>query len=109
MPTPLPSDWPITFDDVLAARDRLAPHLAPTALRDYPLLDALVGHDIHVLVKHENHHPTQSFKIRNGLNAILGRTAEQRARGVIGASTGNNDGTIISLIAACVRMSTARP
>ena len=27
----------------------------------------------------------------------------------IGASTGSSDGTIISLIAACVRMSTARP
>jgi threonine dehydratase len=90
MPTPLPADWPIQYDDVLAARERLAPHLAPTALRQYPQLDELVGHGIRVSVKHENHHPTQSFKIRNGLNAILGRTEEQRARGVIGASTGNH-------------------
>jgi threonine dehydratase len=82
--------WPITIDDVLAARERLAPHLAPTPLRTYPLLDALVGHGIRVHVKHENHHPTQSFKIRNGLNAILGRDAATRAKGVIGASTGNH-------------------
>ena len=81
---------PITFEDVLAARERLRPHLAPTALRHYPLLDGLVGHGIRVWVKHENHHPTQSFKIRNGLNSILALTPEQRARGVIGASTGNH-------------------
>ena len=81
---------PITFDDVLAARERLAPHLTTTALRNYPLLDDLVGHGVRVWVKHENHHPTQSFKIRNGLNAILGRDQATRARGVIGASTGNH-------------------
>ena len=84
------SALPITFADVLAARERLRPHLAPTALRQYPLLDELVGHGIRVWVKHENHHPTQSFKIRNGLNAILGRDEATRARGVLGASTGNH-------------------
>ena len=84
------SALPITFADVLAARERLRPHLARTALRQYPLLDELVGHGIRVWVKHENHHPTQSFKIRNGLNAILGRDEATRARGVIGASTGNH-------------------
>ncbi len=73
-----------------AAAERLAPHLAPTPVRQYPRLDADIGHGITVFVKHENHHPTQSFKIRNGLNAVLGRSAEQRARGCIGASTGNH-------------------
>ena len=81
---------PIGFGDVLAARERLAPHLAVTPLRRYPQRDALVGHGIAVHVKHENHHPTQSFKVRNGLNAILGRSEAQRARGVIAASTGNH-------------------
>lgn len=81
---------PITFDDVLAARERLRPHLAPTPLRHYPQLDELVGHGIRVSVKHENHQPTQSFKIRNGLNAILGRDAAAIGGGVIGASTGNH-------------------
>lgn len=82
--------FPITFDDVLAARERLRPHLTPTPFRRYPLLDELVGNGTSVWVKHENHQPTQSFKIRNGLNAILALNAEQRARGVIGASTGNH-------------------
>ncbi|MEI6814280.1 MAG: pyridoxal-phosphate dependent enzyme [bacterium] len=81
---------PINYQDVLAARERIRPHLTPTPLRHYPLLDAAIGHGIRVLVKHENHHPTQSFKIRNGLSAILGLSAEERARGVIGASTGNH-------------------
>jgi len=88
--TTLPPGWPISFADVVAASERLQPHLTPTPLRAYPQLDALVGHDIRVWVKHENHQPTQSFKIRNGLNAILGRSAEQRGAGVIGASTGNH-------------------
>ena len=80
----------IKYQDVLAARERIRPHLTPTPLRHYPLLDAAIGHGIRVLVKHENHHPTQSFKIRNGLSAILGLSDAERARGVIGASTGNH-------------------
>ncbi len=81
---------PINYQDVLAARERIRPHLTPTPLRHYPLLDAAIGHGIRVLVKHENHHPTQSFKIRNGLSAIVGLSDAERARGVIGASTGNH-------------------
>ncbi len=80
----------ITVDDVLAAEARIRPHLAPTPMRHYPLLDALVGHGIEVWVKHENHHPTQSFKIRNGLNTVLGRDEASRRRGIIAASTGNH-------------------
>jgi threonine dehydratase len=81
---------PISFADVEAAAARLAPYLTPTAVREYPRLDADVGHGIRVFVKHENHQPTQSFKIRNGLNTVLGRSAAERARGCIGASTGNH-------------------
>lgn len=81
---------PITYADVEAATARLSPYLSPTPLREYPRLDADLGHGIRVLVKHENHQPTQSFKIRNGLNTVLGRSADARARGCIGASTGNH-------------------
>ncbi len=81
---------PISYADVLAASERIRPYLPPTPLREYPQLNALVGHDIRVLVKHENHHPTQSFKIRNGLSVVTALTAEERARGAIGASTGNH-------------------
>jgi threonine dehydratase len=81
---------PITFADVLAARERLKPYLTPTPLREYPQLNELVGHGIRVWVKHENHHPTQSFKIRNGLSVVTALTPEERKRGAIGASTGNH-------------------
>ncbi|MFA6167649.1 MAG: threonine/serine dehydratase [Gemmatimonadaceae bacterium] len=84
------SPWPISFDDVLAARERLRPYLSPSPLRRYPLLDELVGHGIQVFVKHENHLPVQTFKVRNGLSAITALGPAERARGVIGASTGNH-------------------
>ncbi|MFI5244842.1 MAG: threonine/serine dehydratase [Gemmatimonadales bacterium] len=80
----------ISLDDVLEARVRITPHLAPTPLRNYPQLDELVGHGIRVWVKHENHQPTQSFKIRNGLSAVTALSKAARERGVIGASTGNH-------------------
>ena len=81
---------PISYADVLAARERLSPFLTLTPLREYPLLNELVGHGIRVWVKHENHHPTQSFKIRNGVSVMTALTADERARGAIGASTGNH-------------------
>ena len=44
-----------TFEDVLAARERISPYLRETALNRYPALDELVGTE--VWVKHENHLP----------------------------------------------------
>jgi threonine dehydratase len=81
---------PITYEDVLAAQDRIKPYLVPTPLRNYPQLDELVGHGIQVWVKHENHQPTQSFKIRNALSAVSALSPGAREKGVIGASTGNH-------------------
>src|SRR6476469_2678948 len=86
---PTAVDWPITIDDVRAAQDRLAPHLPPTAFRHYPQLGAMVG-GLDVFVKHENHQPTNSFKIRNGLSFMTTLDAEQLRRGVVAASTGNH-------------------
>ena len=82
--------WPITFADVLAARERIAPFIATTPFRHYPLLDELVGGGTSLLIKHENHQPTCSFKIRNGLSFVTGLDEDERARGVVAASTGNH-------------------
>ena len=41
-------------------------------------------------MKHENHQPTNSFKIRNGLSFMTALTADERRRGVVAASTGNH-------------------
>jgi threonine dehydratase len=84
------TDWPITFDDVRAAHARIRSYLPPTPLRPYPRLGELVGGDISIFVKHENHQPTNSFKIRNGLSFMTSLTADERRRGVVGASTGNH-------------------
>src|SRR5688500_6914280 len=82
--------WPITFDDVLQARERLSPYLSVTPLRHYPLLDEQMGGGTSLLIKHENHQPTCSFKVRNGLSFLTGLSADERARGVVAASTGNH-------------------
>lgn len=82
--------WPITFDDVVRARERLAPFLTPTPLRHYPLIDEFVGEGVSLAIKHENHQPTGSFKVRNGLSVVTALSAEERQRGVVAASTGNH-------------------
>jgi threonine dehydratase len=74
--------------DVLAARQRIAPYLRPTALYRYPVLDGLTG--TRVWVKHENHQPVGAFKVRGGVNLLSQLDAEERGRGVIAASTGNH-------------------
>ena len=77
-----------TFIDLLRARRTIAPYLRPTPLYSYPSLTQLVGCE--VWVKHENHNPTGSFKVRGGVNLIANLTPEEKARGVITASTGNH-------------------
>jgi threonine dehydratase len=83
-------ELPISIDDVRAARQRIGPFLSPTPLREYNELNDAVGGGIRVLVKHENHQPTNAFKVRNGLSAVTALDDEQRARGVVSASTGNH-------------------
>jgi threonine dehydratase len=82
--------WPITLDDILRARERIASHVQPTPLRSYPALDAELGHRIRVLVKHENHLPTNAFKARNAMAFMTTLDPAQRARGVVAATRGNH-------------------
>src|SRR5688500_19040813 len=77
--------------DVLAARARVQSLIRPTPLLQHPLLTAETG--LEVWVKHENHNPTCSFKIRGGLNLIASLPPAER-RGVISASTGNHGQSI---------------
>ncbi len=74
------------------ARRRIAPYLQPTPLYSYPLLSDLVGAEIHV--KHENHQPTGAFKVRGGINLIGSMPEQEKALGVITASTGNHGQSI---------------
>src|SRR4029077_13001854 len=81
-----------TFDDVLAARERISPYLQPTALNRYPALDELVGTE--TWVKHENHQPICAFKIRGGVNLMSQLSDDERRRGVGTASNGNHGQSI---------------
>jgi threonine dehydratase len=81
-----------TFDDVLAARERISPYLRETALNRYPALDELVGAE--TWVKHENHLPVGAFKVRGGVNLVSQLSEDERRRGVITASTGNHGQSI---------------
>lgn len=83
---------PPTFEDILAAQQRIALHLAATPLHRYAALDELVGAE--VWVKHENHQPVGAFKVRGGVNLIAQLTPAERAAGVVTASTGNHGQSI---------------
>jgi threonine dehydratase len=82
--------WPISFEEVLAARARIRPHIPPTPLRRYAPLDEAVGHGVAVWVKHENHCPTNSFKARNALSAMAALSPQEGKRGVVAATRGNH-------------------
>jgi threonine dehydratase len=79
---------PPTLDDVIAARARVYAHMRPSPLLHHPLLDEWIG--CRVWVKHENHNPTGSFKVRGGLNLVGQLGSDERGQGVIAASTGNH-------------------
>jgi threonine dehydratase len=88
----LTASLPVTLADIEAAATRIRPHLdlCPTPARSYPALDRAVGHGVRVIVKHEHMLPTGAFKVRNGLSSVTALTTEARARGIVGASTGNH-------------------
>ena len=74
--------------DVLEARKTIAPYVGRTPLTSYAALDSLI--DAEVRLKHENHHPLGSFKVRGGINFLAHLSQEQRRLGLITASTGNH-------------------
>ncbi len=74
-------------EDVLKAETRLRPYLPET-----PLLPSPLGEN--VFVKLETLQPTGSFKVRGALNKLLSLSAEEKARGVVTASTGNHGAAV---------------
>ena len=86
-----------TLEEIRSAGEIVYRTLQPTPLLSHPLLDEATG--LSILVKHENHNPTNAFKVRGGLN-LIGRLSPEERRGVITATTGNH-GQSIAL--ACQR------
>ncbi|MFF0728204.1 threonine/serine dehydratase [Streptomyces sp. NPDC004134] len=77
-----------TVTDALLARRLVRDVLPPTPLWSYAALDR--GPAAALFVKHENTQPTGAFKVRGGLTLLASMTAEERARGIVGYSTGNH-------------------
>ena len=77
-----------TLADIYAARKRIAPHVRRTPLDPSPSLSRRLGTP--VLLKHEHHQITGAFKLRGASNAVLSLSPEERARGIVGVSTGNH-------------------
>jgi len=81
-----------TFQDVLKAKRQIVPYLLRTPLHYYPTLSKMLGFEVYI--KHENHQPTGSFKVRGGINLVSQLSPEEKQRGVITSSTGNHGQSI---------------
>jgi threonine dehydratase len=84
----VPNEPRLEIADIRAARERIAGRIRATPLVASPALSAASGAT--VFLKLEHLQITGSFKLRGATNAVLGLSAEQRARGVVGVSTGNH-------------------
>ena len=82
-----------TFDELAAATATVRSYVPPTPAYAWPLLAERVGAT--VVVKHENHTPTGSFKARGGLVYVdaLCR-AGARPQGLVTATRGNHGQSI---------------
>ena len=78
----------LTYNDVLAARERIAPYVLHTPLLRVPALDSTLGCTVYI--KPESLQKTGSFKLRGAASAILSLTDGQKARGVVACSSGNH-------------------
>lgn len=78
---------PVSLDEIMGAREPVYRYLRPTRALPYEALSRALG--ARVYVKHENHNPTGSFKIRGGLN-LMHHARAHGVGGVITFSTGNH-------------------
>lgn len=82
-----PKEFPVSAAEVYRARSVVEQFLKPTSLTRYENLSQALGADIHI--KHENHQPTGTFKIRGGVN-LLHHLRAVGVNGVVTFSTGNH-------------------
>ena len=77
-----------TFDDMLAAHKRIAPHIRRTPVRVSDHLNDLTGAQL--FFKCENFQEPGAFKVRGAANAVFGLDDAAAARGVATHSSGNH-------------------
>lgn len=87
----------LNLDDVITARQRIAPYIRHTPLMPKPFLTDEFPAQLQL--KLENLQVSGSFKARGAFNNILKATQEERDRGIIVASGGNH-GLAIAYAAA---------
>ncbi len=80
-------EYPISIAEVFRAKNVVENYLRPTNLTYYQGLSSVI--DAEVFIKHENHNPTGTFKIRGGLN-LVHHLKRAGIGGVITFSTGNH-------------------
>ena len=85
-----------TFDDVLAAAARIAPHAHVTPVLHSRSIDELAGCELHFKAEHLQR--AGAFKFRGACNAIWSLSDEQATRGVVTHSSGNH-GAALALAA----------
>ena len=83
---------PPNFEDILAAREFIAPYLPKMPLVRVEKLSEELGCDYYV--KLENLQPTGAFKVRGGVNLVGTASEQERRAGLISASTGNHGQSI---------------
>ncbi len=79
--------YPISLTEVLRAKKIVYDYLIPTQLTRYSELCSLL--DAEIYIKHENHNPTGTFKVRGGIN-VMHHLDQAGVQGVITFSTGNH-------------------
>lgn len=92
MPSPLP-----TFDDVLSAAARIAPHAHVTPVLRSRNLDALASVQFHFKAEHLQR--VGAFKFRGACNAVWALAEDEARAGVVTHSSGNH-GAALALAAA---------
>jgi threonine dehydratase len=78
--------------EVEAAARRIKDHVRTTPVEPSQRLGELAGAPVHL--KLENLQITGSFKLRGALNKLLSLSREDRARGVVAASSGNHGAAV---------------
>ncbi len=77
-----------TYDDVVAAHERIAPYIHKTPVLTSATLDEMSGAEL--FFKCENFQKAGAFKVRGACNAVFGLSDEQAAKGVATHSSGNH-------------------
>ena len=77
-----------TYDDMLAAHERIRPHIRQTPVRTSDYLNDLSGAQL--FFKCENFQEPGAFKVRGATNAVFGLTEDQAKKGVATHSSGNH-------------------